>query len=72
MKYSVQEIINNGEIINQCLIDVNEFDEIQSNGSQEIIYKYKGHVFAVWMDLNNQPLDDLNKKISPSEYNYNE
>lgn len=65
--YLPSEIIEEGTLIDRWPCDVNEYDEMQSNGSQEYLYEYKGNKYCVWMDWEDNPIcPDV--KIYPSEY----
>jgi len=49
-------IIEEGNLIDRWPCDVNEENEMQSNGSQEFLYEYNGNKYCVWMDWNDNPI----------------
>ena len=48
---NINEIITYGEFVNSWPCDINEFNELESNGSIEEVWYYKGkkyHLFKTW------------------------
>jgi len=65
--YLPNEIIEEGTLIDRWPCDINEYDEMQSNGSQEWLYEYKGNKYCVWMDWEDNPICP-EVKLYPYEY----
>lgn len=60
-KVLTADIVEEGILIDRWPCDINEENEMQSNGSQEFLYEYKGRKYCVWMNWNDNP-------ILPGEY----
>ena len=67
MIYSTQEIVDKGEFVERWIIDVDENNELQSNGSQEFAYKYNDNYYVTWMNWDDQPIDP-NEMLQPADW----
>jgi len=67
MTYSTQEIVDKGEFIERWIIDVDENNELQSNGSQEFAYKYNNNYYVTWMNWDDQPINP-DEMLQPADW----
>jgi hypothetical protein len=50
-------VVENGTLLEAWLCDVNQYGDIQSNGSQEFLYSYNGKEYIVWMNMDDEPIN---------------